>query len=278
MSPTRVLAVVAILTIPSFAKATTFDSQEFVCPVGGEKFTADVIASMTSWGQRPDGRRYGTTPIVPLPECPQNGFVFIGEEFTEAEVDKLTPLVLGSEYQALRKTDTLRYRAWWLMDKLGQDSFDMAFTLLAASWETDEDLSRKERYQRQFIDAAQKLPWSEEKREDWFWANVRAANALRELGQFDDSNALLESLDTPSKRSKDEEGQKWAAALISGLKQLNAELNRSLEPTNLIPAMVAATRCQERAAHLTPVEISACAKGEVKEAIEIQRRAREENN
>ncbi|WP_309602203.1 hypothetical protein [Sphingomonas sp.] len=248
-------------------RATTMVSEKFVCPVGGEKFSANVIASMTSWGSRPDGRRYGTTPIVPLTECPKNGFVYFSEKFDAADSAALTPLVLGTEYQSLRKSETPHYRAWWLMNKLNRDPLDQAWMLLVASWESDGSPDRKVRYQRAFVDAARALSWSKDKAEDIFWTNVRAANALRELGQFDQSNALLDQIDVADKRPTNLDQLKGATQLIGELRKLNSEHNPALEPANMVPVMVAAERCKASSPALTAVETATCASDEVKQAM-----------
>jgi hypothetical protein len=266
MQLSKIHLLAAVLFVSGPAQATTIYPQKFVCPVGGQKFRADVIGSMTSWGQRPDGRRYGTTPIVPLTECPGNGFIFFDDKFEPDEVAKLTPLVLSPEYQAMRKSDTPRFRAWWLMDHLGRDPFDLTFALLGATWEADGEPGKKSRYQRMLVDAAAKLPWAEDKRSNWFWLNLRAANALRELGEFDKSQDRLAALDSPSRLPTDADELQGARMLIDGLKALNSERNAALEPANLIPPMEAGLRCQS--AELTPTEVKACAGPEIQKAVE----------
>jgi hypothetical protein len=232
---------------------------------------------MSSWGQRPDGRRYGTTPIIPLTECPKNGFVYFDEKFSPTEKQKLTPLVLGSEYQAMRKTETPHYRAWWLMERLGRDAYDRAYMLLVSSWEADDNPQLKTRYQQSFIDAVGALSWSEEKRDDWFWINLRAANALRELGRFAQSDVLLAGLDKPEKLPKDPDALKGARFLIDGLRQLNAEKNPAREPTNLIPARMAVDRCVGQPSALSPAEKKACSGPDLHDALKEMRHLRESN-
>ena len=258
-------AVVALAgSVP--ASATTLSPEDFVCPVGGEKFTADVIGSMTSWGQRPDGRRYGTSPIIPLTECPGNGFVYFKDKFSKPEVEQLTPLVLAADYQTMRKTESPFFRGWWLMSNTGQDPFDTSWMLLVASWDSDADPARKARYLRAFIDSARALAWSEEKRSTWFWLNLRAANALRELGEFESSAQLLISLDQASRLPTDADELKGARFLLDGLKALNTEKNVTPEPANLIPEMEAAHRCLTGEATLTASELKACQSADIEKA------------
>jgi hypothetical protein len=270
-------AVAALIGWQS-AFATTMFPKRFVCPVGGEAFTAQVIGSMTSWGQRPDGRRYGTTPIVPITECPGNGLVLFEEKFEGADLEKLTSLVIGTDYQSARKSETPHYRAWWLMDRMGRDPFDTAFVLLVATWEADGKVETKRRYQRLFVESAANLSGSEAKRSDWFWVNLRAANALRELGEFDASTVLLKAIDRPE-RLPTEAGQlKGARYVIDGLATLNAEQNAALEPANLIPAQEAAQRCLDGSSELTPAETKACTDEKVAQQVERLKEYRKTSN
>jgi hypothetical protein len=258
----KALLAASAVVLSNTAQATTVVPQKFVCPVGGEKFIANVIASMTSWGQRPDGRRYGTTPIVPLTECPGNGFVYFDEKFSESDAQKLEPLVNGPDYQALRKSDRQHFRAWWLMDRLGRDPLDTAWMLLVASWESDDDPTLKSRYQRAYVDVLAHISLTADKRRDWFWMNLRAADALRELGEFDKSNALLATLDRSDLLPTDKEELEGARYLIDGLKSLNADRNAKSEPTNLIPPRIAAEICASDP-KLSPVEVKACGGPEI---------------
>ncbi|HKX92706.1 MAG TPA: hypothetical protein VJM15_09820 [Sphingomicrobium sp.] len=273
-----IAAAIATLILPVTASATTMFPKKFVCPVGGETFTAQVIGSMSSWGQRPDGRRYGTTPIVPITECPGNGLVLFEEKFDDADLEKLTSLVNSTDYQSARKFETPHYRAWWLMDRMGRDPFDTAFTLLVATWEADGNAEKKRRYQRMFVESAAKLPWSEAKRSDWFWVNLRAANALREMGEFEASATLLEAIDKPERLPAEANQLKGARYLIDGLAMLNAEHNAALEPANLIPAHEAAQRCLDGASELTPAETKACADAKVAEQVERLKEYRKSSN
>lgn len=278
MARYHLLAAMCGLVLGSTASATTLFPQKFTCPVGGEEFEAMVIGSHTSWGQRPDGRRYGTSPIIPLTECPKNGFVYFKEKFSEEETERLTPLVLSPAYQAIRSTETPHFRGWWLMSRTEQDQFDTVWMLLVASWESDGDPVRKSRYQTAYVDGVRNLPWSEEKRSDWFWMNLRAANALRELGSFDESLKLLLALDGKEKLPLAADEQKGARFLIDGLKTLNDEKNAAPEPVTLIPQREAAYRCLDATPVLSPSEEKICQSDEVaKLKTEIQKYRRDRN-
>ncbi|MXO61172.1 hypothetical protein GRI89_16635 [Altererythrobacter salegens] len=259
-------AALAVALLSDPASATTMFPQKFTCPVGGETFTDNVIGSYTTFGQRPDGRSYGTLPIYPLVECPGNGFPIYQEEFTPEELAKLTKLVESSEFQALRKTETSYFRLWWLFRQMDKPPTQLANTLLVASWESDDDPVRKARYQALFVTAAAQVP--REDGEEWYYYNLRAANALRELGRFEEAADLLHAIGPSSASMADKDELEAVNKLVDGLTRLIAEANPASEPTNLIPPMQAARRCLDEASALSPVETQACASPDYREAID----------
>jgi hypothetical protein len=265
-------ACLAIATVPR-AEATTYASQQFTCPIGGEKFEANVVASNSTFGQRPDGKPYSPLPVYPLVECPGNGLILFEETFAPDDLAKLTPAIASDEFKAMRSSETQYYRAWWLMQQVGRDRYALARVLLQASWESDDDPARKTRYQNAFVEAVQKLDRQKDKNE-WFWLNLRAANALREIGRFDEASAALTSLDTEQNLPDDADERAGARSLIDGLRLLIADQNRAAEPANLIPQVQATFRCTEPG--LTAVELRICGTPEMKAAIEEVQRNLEE--
>lgn len=245
------------------ARATTMFEQDFTCPIGGEEFSSYSIGSYSSFGQRPDGRSYGTLPIFPLTECPGNGFLLIQDEYTEGELALLGETVASAEYQAMRTGETSYYRAWWLLGKIGADPYRLASVLLRASWEADSRPELKARYQAAFVNAALALDPAAGADSEWFWLNLRAANILREQGRFDEAQALLATLDRPGTLPNDPDELEGARYLIDGLKELAAEANPFNEPTNLIPAREASFRCVIDRDALTGAEARACADTEI---------------
>ncbi|MCW4461812.1 hypothetical protein OK349_08825 [Sphingomonas sp. BT-65] len=161
------------------------------CPVGGEKFDAPALMHYSTFGALPDGQPIGSIgfPIL-LAECPGNGLV-IFDEFTPEQVAKLGPLVASDAYKALRGAESSYYRASWLADALG-DKKQAAWLLLSATWEaknTDPASERARRYNAAFAAAATAVP-ADAKDFQSIALRARAANALRELGQFDEAEAL----------------------------------------------------------------------------------------
>jgi len=261
------LGACSVLTPPQ-AQATTMFPQKFKCPIGGEKFESYVIGSYSSWGSRPDGRSYGTLPIMPVTECPSNGFILIGDTYSKEEIATLTALVSSAEYQAMRKTETAHFRAWQEMKAIGRAPAALAGKLLEASWETDDDAGRKARYQRLYVEAVDALPRPAaakeggEDRKDWFFLNLRAANAQRELGDFAGAGTRLDllsqNLDYAGYGADEAEEKAGLEGFIAKLRRLVSENNGWFEPANLVPLDVAGKRCDMAEPALTPAEREVC--------------------
>lgn len=255
----------AIASTPT--TATTWVEQKFTCPVGGEKFTARVVASNITFGQRPDAKPYSPLPIYPIVECPKNGLLLYKDEFTDAEVIRLGELVGSEKYQSMRNSETSYFRAHWLMKEMGEDPFSLAGHLLTATWQADGDWDRKVRYNAAFIAAATGLERTDEDAESWFWLNLRAANALREMGYYEESLSLLARLDREEFLPKGEDALAGARMLLDGLSDLSRENNPTREPANLVPPDIAAFRCVVPRDPLSRSEQDACAEPQVEESI-----------
>lgn len=269
---TIVIAAAALAALTGLsanrAQATTMFPEKFTCPIGGEKFESYVIGSYSSFGSRPDGRSYGTLPIMPVIECPGNGFILIDEKFTKTEKAILTATVASAEYQAMRAAQTPHYRAWHLMKAIGRPAETLASTLLEASWETDEDPERKAGYQRLYIAAVDALSRpdagadAQGQSKGWFFLNLRAANAARELGDFAAATARLDMLARNVAAAGLGPGEvEEKAALdtyMKGLARLSAEGNAWFEPATLVPLDMAIGRCAMAAPVITASEREVC--------------------
>jgi hypothetical protein len=148
--PFSKLAVVAsaILAIDGFgsAHARTSSQVEMTCPYDGTKFTFERQDSGTAFGKTLDFMLVG--PIQsppPMAVCPTNRFVFFKETFPDAELDRLKPIILSVDYQALAD-ETPYYRASWILERLGAPHVDVSRMLLAATWEAMREPGKYERY------------------------------------------------------------------------------------------------------------------------------------
>ena len=263
------LAILASSAAPVPAHAGFPVRVKMRCPVGGEQFTHTTTASMSTWGERPDGKPYGswTFPLA-LPECPTNGLIVFREEFSRAEKANLQRLIADPAYRALRSTDTPYYRAYWLEGRLEPGSVDATWLLLRAIWEAEEGSDRRARYLREFAEQAEAAPSSTAY---WTMLQLRAVNARRELGEFDAARARLGALPTPpappAAVAGESEEAAWAredaaeqaeamAAYRTGLQVLIDRGDASIAPLDMLPEREVAERCVDLGDRITESEIS----------------------
>lgn len=228
------------------------------CPVGGQKFTHVETAALTTWGERPDGKPYGSwTFPMPLPECPDNALVMY-RDFEKREIPALTALVQSPDYQAMR-AETTYYRAAWLAERMDRDNPRAPIWLmLRATWQADEAPALKARYQREFaaraaavaVDAADV---------DSLILHYRLANAYRELGDFTAAIGVLDAFpfaaldvampegeDATPEQQDDAGARLYLREQIPALRQTIAAGDSSAEPLALLPENVAAWLCFEQ--------------------------------
>jgi hypothetical protein len=183
------------------------DVRDFTCPLGGAKFTQDVGYPALVLVQFPDGSWLGDHLIdAQIPECPGNGLVLLPDfdgpdessdltyrTYTAEQLARLPTLVADAEYAALRAKG--RYeRALWLASRLGLSGNTRLQLLMRSSWATVDPAERKRRVER-FVDQAPALidaldvPESAKS-----MVRYRLANALRELGRFEEADKVLDAI------------------------------------------------------------------------------------
>lgn len=269
------------------AQASTYTEEEVVCPVGGEKFTRMALMSISTWGALPDGMPLGSGVFpVELPQCPSNGLVMY-RDFTPEEVARLAPFIASEGYKALRSAgETPRYLAYRTAQFLGDK--DLHWWLLEASWEAknqDPESARARRYTAEFVEAA-RLVKPDEGNLEAIAARFRLANGLRELGSFDEAEAVRASIViSPKAGGNDKEAREnrtaWAG-MIADLAGPIARKETSRIPIDMLGVREAASLClrQEAAAKfkepppppLTAFEREYCAGPKLSETIKEQRK------
>ncbi|HYC05809.1 MAG TPA: hypothetical protein VED40_21125 [Azospirillaceae bacterium] len=251
----------ALLTLaPGPAGAAMSAPVEITCPVGGERFTFTDTPSYSTWGTRPDGKPFGSWDFpLPIPECPGNGLVLY-KDFSPAEIKRLRQIADQPGYRALRG-ETTYYRAAWLTRELEGGGLEAAWRLLQASWQADGAPERKARYQREFVEAAAALPAAPDSL-DWLALQGRAANALRELGEFDRAARLLAGLPP---RPLDRPGADTAGwrAYFDKLAAAVARRDARPAPPDMVPAAEAALLCLQAAERPGSPRDPHCATAEV---------------
>ena len=123
--------------------ATTLITKERICPLGGERFTVDVLASYSTFGKRLDFKTlgtYGTNPFR-LEVCP-NGFVDYKENYSKAELNKLEDLITSDNYQTLRLDNTDYFLLAKISEYLEADKLRIGWIYLNASWEAENKGNR----------------------------------------------------------------------------------------------------------------------------------------
>lgn len=263
-------AIGTVAFVPERAAATTFIEEEFECPIGGEKFKANVMMSNFTMGQRADGKPYGGVAVWPIPECPENGLILFEDDFSDDDLAALAVAIQTPEFRSMRDTDTSRYRLYWLKREIGRSVSEQIGALYEAIWQTDEDWDRKIRYQAEFVKVATgwERPVDPESAEriGWFWMNMRAVNTLRELGYYEEALGHLHFVTKAEHLPLDEETAGNAQFYADQLELLLEERNPHPEPVNLTPLEVAIFRCV-MGEGLTPVEETKCAEQTIQDKI-----------
>jgi len=279
-------AAATALGLPSaMASAGAPVTETMTCPIGGGSFKFTTTASYSTFGERPDGKPFGswTFPLA-IPECPDNGLVLY-KDYTPEEVAKLEPLVASEAYQALRKEDTPYYRAYWLMKAMGLGPERYLWALLQASWEAEARPDLRKRYLAELAETSGKVT-ARPGDLNWIGMEGRAINALRELGRFDEALARLDkvplaglNVELPAGTGASQEAVAQARSrrawhhFFTAVRPVIARLDSSLEPLDLMPRSVALDRCLEAPAKLDETGRAYCEKESA--AVEALRKHRD---
>lgn len=242
------------------AVASTYVTVTTVCPVDGELFSHQALASYTSFGSLPDGMPFGSVDFpVPLVECPDNGLVLY-RKFEEAEVPALTRLVTSPDYQRGRETERSYYQAYRLAVGLGEEAEWLGSLLQAAWWQAKNarDEEQASRYGTAFVDWAADQP-ADGGTVPGVMVQLRRVNALRELGRFAEAEAVRQSMPPLSSDADLPDGAR--EQLMAFARRLGPPIARedaSRSPIDLLPAREAALRCLDRGEMLSADEGAFC--------------------
>jgi hypothetical protein len=192
------VALIACTVLASVARAEVPAREEVTCPVGGQSFTHLGYAAYSTYGQRLDGKPFGSTSFpLRIPVCP-NGFVIYkaSADFTEAQIAALASYIQAPEFLSLAEHSTY-YRASRLARAAGEPAAMQAWLMLSASWQVDREPHEFAAYQSDFLaladEALAQLPRTSP---EWWVLQFRAANAERQLSRFDAAAARLSGLPT----------------------------------------------------------------------------------
>lgn len=182
------------LSLMHNAWAHTSSVQEFVCPIGGEKFRQRIDMSGTSFGIMTDTRPVGpiATPFA-IPQCPSNRFVIFKKEFTPSELAKFERVVQSDAYQKIAQQSS-SYFAWGHMLELAeenQDNIQMMWIFLKSSWQRHNN----EALQKTLEYADKALAHSSFQNDDEkVTVQLLRGEMLRKLKRFDEAKTWFQTL------------------------------------------------------------------------------------
>jgi hypothetical protein len=269
------------------AHASTYFEETKTCPVGGETFKYMALGSISQWGALPDGMPLGSGRFPNLPpQCPGNGLVMY-RAFTAQDIAKLVPYVAGADYKALRTGgETPYYLAYRTAVMLGDA--DAPWLLLSASWEAknkDPDGPMVKRYNEEFVTAARATP-GDPRSFETIALRFRTANALRELGRWDEAEALRASIvvsaDTGGQDTDAQKNRAGWTRMIAALQAPILRKDQTRAPIDMLGDRQIASRCLAKEIAetfkaptmpppLSPFETDYCARPEHADAIREQR-------
>tara|TARA_B110000008_G_C16776853_1_gene486898 strand:- start:42 stop:749 length:708 start_codon:yes stop_codon:yes gene_type:complete len=135
------LSIVVLVSFNSLA--TTYQTEDRICPIGGKKFTVEALMSYSTYGKRLDLKPLGRDPSTipqPLIVCP-NGFVDYKKDYSEAEIISFTKLINSPSYQRLRSGNTDYFMLAQMLESMGAGKLIVGWTYLEASWEAESRYS-----------------------------------------------------------------------------------------------------------------------------------------
>ncbi len=210
-----VVLTVLYLGVAAFdsVHAMTLDPEEFVCPVNGKKFIAEVVGSYAQFSIRLDLRPLGALAAPePRPVCPDSGFVMTKDTYTTKEAAAIRKLVSNPGFSKARAKYNDDYMAAYQLAKLGKPLLQQAWSYHKAGWKAEDsdlpDAAYLSFYRElalkhfdKYFDTTNSAPTLK-----WWDAQIVAANLERKLGRFDDATQRIDNLPTtvlkPSARAK----------------------------------------------------------------------------
>lgn len=226
---------VAVAVVAAPATASIPFPTRITCPTDGRVVETWQVMAYSTWGERPDGKPYGSAEFpLPLVEC-ADGLVMYENEFGAEAAARLRPLVASLEYSALGAAGhSSYYRAYWLMRQMEEPAHDQLAFLVQAIWQTDDRPELRRLYLRELLDRHAESQAVEGPLR--LALRARAINALRELGRFDEASAMIRStsFDAAAVRLQRREVRAWRR-VYRQLAALVARRDTAIEPKSMIP-------------------------------------------
>lgn len=205
-SITARFAALLLAMAPATPAADESNGTEFTCPVGGEIFRQYVENMGYPLAGPPNGSTLGgNLSDIIVPECPSNGLVMVpkydGEEgepaamaeYSPEEIAKLPGLIASPEYKAMLG-EARFLRLYWLATKLNRPAPQLFHLLQHVSW-IGSSPEQHRKYLELFVKDGEAFAKSDDFDPEFrFQIKFYIANALRELGRFDEAKARLLNL------------------------------------------------------------------------------------
>lgn len=185
--------------LPQPASALTYSDEIYTCPLDGKTFTYQAVNSYSQFGMQLDLRPIGALVApIPMPVCPDSGFVVYRDDFSDEEISLFRQLVQAPEYRALRQEETDYFVAAHQAGKLGEGAWKIAILTLQATWEVQANPIKYSRYaalaMKRLAEAGKGFSLAGESGEQWWTVKLLIVNFHRRLGEFDAAGRLLAEL------------------------------------------------------------------------------------
>jgi uncharacterized C2H2 Zn-finger protein len=196
----KILFLILITTVAYNMDASTIGLELFNCPICQKEFEYRVQYSYSTFGQNLDLRPYGAAIIPsPIPKCPNCGFVFSEEMFTEKEI-KILKEAFEINNIFMNEPDMPNY--YYLareMEILRKNLDNIIWFFLSAVWENN-DKNKKDILVNTTIEYIDKLEKTNKSYNDYQLVKL---DLLRRSGKFDEAKNQIDIIKKDTNFYKD---------------------------------------------------------------------------
>lgn len=212
--------VILLIWLSQPALALTFSEETATCPLDGKTFPYRAVASYSQFGMQLDLRPTGALLApIPMPVCPNSGFVIYRDDFEDGEISAARRLVRTPEYVAMRETETDYFVAAYQASVLGEDAWTVAILTVQATWEAQDDPEKYRRYaaltMTRLKEAGKDYSPIGETGEKWWTTNLLLVNFHRRLAEFERAAKLLAEL--PYQKEAEDSGYRIVGERLADL-------------------------------------------------------------
>lgn len=205
------LLLLLFLIFNTILMSSTVKTEEFTCPIGGEKFKQLMAMSGYQAGTRTDLMPYGAIIAPwPIPQCPENKLVMYKEKFTEKELEYLKEIIESKEYKEIPRDAPARYylaKTYEMLNKIDKESKPVgiqtiAYSYLQSTWVSSsvrEDALKKSLDYYKEIDSSDKY-----NKEEKLTAKMLIGELSRLLGDFENAEKVFSELKNSPEIKKNE--------------------------------------------------------------------------